>query len=81
MEFMTRLMKSRTIVFNVAMLIAGLMTYLLNSDIIKQYPDVVAGLVTAAGAINVVLRFLTVSSLFGKIDEIKLDSTSVKTKK
>jgi hypothetical protein len=72
MEFVTKLLKSKTIVFNVAVLVAGLMTFLLNNDVIKQYPDVAAGLVSAAAVINVVLRFMTATSLFGKVDEIEV---------
>lgn len=80
MDLITKLLKSKTIVFNVLMLTAGLMTYLLNSEIIAQYPDITAGLVSAAAAINVVLRFVTATSLFGKVDEIKVP-TPVKSVK
>ena len=82
-DLITKLLRSKTVVFNVLMLTAGLMTYLLNSDIIAQYPDVTAGLVSAAAAINVVLRFVTATSLFGKIDEIKVpkQDTPVKSVK
>jgi hypothetical protein len=72
MDFMNKLLKSKTIIFNVVVIIAVVLTALLQNDVIQQNPEVMAYLVAIAGGVNVVLRFLTATSLFGKIDEVKI---------
>ena len=72
MDFLTKLMKSKTIVFNVAIVITVVLTALLNNEVIQGNPEIMVYLTAAAGGINVVLRFLTATSLFGKIDEVKV---------
>lgn len=59
MSFISKLMKSKTIIVNSLVVIAGTMTYWTNNEVIAQNPDIVAALVTAIGVINVVLRFVT----------------------
>lgn len=78
MDFLNKVMKSKTIIFNVVVIVAVVLTALLQNDIIQQNPEIMAYLVAIAGGVNVVLRFLTATSLFGKIDEIKVPETKKK---
>lgn len=59
MSFIGKLIKSKTIIVNSLVVIAGTLTYLSNDQIIAQNPDIVAAMVTAIGVINVALRFVT----------------------
>ena len=59
MSFIGKLLKSKTIIVNTLVVVAGTMTYLSGNEVIAQNPDIVAALVTAIGVINVALRFVT----------------------
>lgn len=59
MSFIGKLMKSKTIIVNSLVVIAGTLTYWSGNEVIAQNPDVVAAMVTAIGVINVALRFVT----------------------
>ncbi len=59
MSFIGRLMKSKTIIVNSLVVVAGTLTYWSGNEVIAQNPDVVAAMVTAIGVINVALRFVT----------------------
>lgn len=58
--FLTGASKSKMVVVNTLTVVAGVVAYLIGHDVIAQNPDAVAGLVSALGAINVILRFFTV---------------------
>jgi hypothetical protein len=57
---LSKLLKSKTVIVNSLMVAAGVLGYLAGNDVIVQHPDWVAALVAAAGAVNVVLRLVTV---------------------
>lgn len=59
MGFIGRLMKSKTVIVNTLVVVAGTLTYWSGNEVIAQNPDVVAAMVTALGVINVALRFVT----------------------
>ena len=50
---------SKMVWVNTLTLLVGVVGYLAGSDIIAQYPTILAALVAAQGAINVALRFVT----------------------
>lgn len=60
--------KSKTIILNVLTVVAGVVGYLAGHDIIAQNPEAVAGLVSALGVLNVILRFLTNTSVSAKVE-------------
>lgn len=60
MKFLTQLLKSKTVIVNALTVVAGVVGYLAGHDVIAQNPELVAGLVAVAGAVNVVLRLFTV---------------------
>lgn len=53
------LFRSRTAWFNVLTALAGVATYVQGSELIAQYPEVVAGVGVAVGIVNVILRLIT----------------------
>jgi hypothetical protein len=59
MSFIGKLLKSKTIIVNTLAVVAGTMTYLSGNEVIAQNPEIVAGLVTALGVVNVILRLVT----------------------
>ena len=50
---------SKMVWVNALTLIVGIVGYLAGSDIIAQYPAILAALVAVQGAVNVALRFVT----------------------
>ncbi len=56
---------SKTIVINALVVLAGFGTYLIDGDLLKQYPDVVALIATSVGVLNIVLRYLTKVPMIG----------------
>ena len=50
---------SKTVWVNALVLVAGTLTYISNSEIIVEYPQVVAALTAIVGAVNVALRFVS----------------------
>jgi hypothetical protein len=78
MDLLTKVLKSRVIVFNILAVVVAVMTLLLHHEVVAQYPEVMAVLVSIAGGINIVLRFLTATSLFGEVEEIKVPKDEVK---
>ena len=50
---------SKLVWVNALTLIVGIVGYLAGSDIIAQYPAILAALVAVQGAVNVALRFVT----------------------
>jgi hypothetical protein len=50
---------SRTVWFNILTLVAGVAAYVAGSDVMAEYPAVVPVFAAVAGAVNIVLRFLT----------------------
>ena len=59
MEFLTKLAKSKTIIVNVLFVAAGVLGYLSGDQVIAQHPEWAAAFVSAAGLVNVALRFIT----------------------
>lgn len=53
------LFASKTVWANAITLAVGIVTLVAGSDLISEYPQVVAGLVAAQGALNVILRLFT----------------------
>jgi hypothetical protein len=51
--------KSKTIWVNGLTLLAGLIAYASGSEVMTDYPAVIAALVAVQGAVNVALRFVT----------------------
>lgn len=55
---------SKTMIANLAMAVAGVLLYLADTDLVKQYPaEIAAGLLMASNLINAVLRVFTNSPL------------------
>jgi len=50
---------SKMVWVNALTLVVGVVGYLAGSDIIAQYPAILAALVAVQGAVNVALRFVT----------------------
>lgn len=50
---------SKMVWVNALTLVVGIVGYLTGSDIIAQYPAILAALVAIQGAVNVALRFVT----------------------
>jgi len=58
-EFLAKMAKSKTIIVNTLTVVVGTLGYLAGHGVIAQYPDIVAGMVAAMGALNIVLRLAT----------------------
>jgi len=56
---MKSIFASKTVWVNVVVLTAGIVTCIAGSDLIADYPQIVAGFVAAQSALNVVLRLIT----------------------
>lgn len=56
---------SKTVIFNILTVAAGIGTYLLDNELIKQNPEIVAGLGLAVGVVNLILRYYTKSPMAG----------------
>jgi hypothetical protein len=61
-----KLLKSKTIVANTLVVLAGTLGYLAGHEVIAAHPDWVAGLVAVAGVVNVVLRLVTTVPVWSK---------------
>lgn len=58
-EFIGKMLKSKTIIVNVLTVIVGTLGFLGGHEVIAQNPEVVAVLAAVAGGVNVVLRLIT----------------------
>lgn len=58
-DLLKTILKSKTLIVNILMVLAGVLGYLVGHDVIAQYPEIVAGLTAVAGVVNVILRFVT----------------------
>lgn len=65
-DIVTKVLRSKTLIVNWGVLIASTLTVWTNSELIAQHPDVMATLVSALAAINIVLRYLTTLPLSSK---------------
>lgn len=61
MSFIAKLLKSKTVIVNSLTVVVGVLGYLAGHEVIAQYPEVVAGLISAVGVVNLALRFLGAS--------------------
>jgi len=52
-------LKSKTLWVNMLVLAAGILGYAQGHDVIQEYPQIVAVMGAAVGALNIVLRFVT----------------------
>lgn len=59
LDFITKMLKSKTIIVNGLTVVVGVMGYLAGNEVIAAHPEWVAGLATAMGVVNVVLRLFT----------------------
>jgi len=66
LKFFTQASKSKTVIVNTLMVIVGIIGYLEGNDVIINNPELLAALLSAAGVINVILRFLTVEPVSEK---------------
>lgn len=66
MNFLAKLLKSKTVIVNTATVAVGVLGYLAGHDVIAQNPEIVAALVSAIGVLNVVLRIVTVVPISAK---------------
>lgn len=58
--------RSKTVITNTLVVVAGTLAYLSDHSVIAAHPEVVGGLVATLGVINVILRFLTVEPVSRK---------------
>lgn len=66
MSFLSKLLKSKTVIVNVLTVAVGVLGYLAGHDVIAQNPEFVAALVSAVGVVNVLLRIVTVVPISAK---------------
>lgn len=59
MSFLSKMLKSKTIIVNVLTVVVGTMGYWAGNEVIAQNPGAVAILIAATGAVNVLLRLVT----------------------
>lgn len=52
-------LKSKTLWVNMLVLVAGVLGYMQGHDVIAEYPQIVAVMAAAVGALNIALRFVT----------------------
>lgn len=57
---------SKTLWFNLLVLIGSLLGTTLDSDLVKQNPQLVGALGAVVGGINILIRLVTNSTLVGK---------------
>lgn len=62
----TKVFKSKALILGWLTFIVGLLSYLVSDQWIANYPEVVAILVSVLGALQVVVRWLTVLPLSDK---------------
>jgi len=58
-DLLKKMAKSKTIIVNTLTVIVGTLGCVAGHDVIAQNPELVAGLVSAIGVLNVVLRLVT----------------------
>lgn len=66
LQIVTKLFKSKTLIVNWVTLIVGVLGVVAGSEVIKDYPEITASIVSAVAALNVVLRWVTVAPLEDK---------------
>jgi hypothetical protein len=66
LDYLKKLMKSKTIIVNSLTVAVGVIGYLAGHDVIAQNPEWVAGLVAVSGVVNVVLRLVTAVPVWEK---------------
>lgn len=62
---------SKTVIFNVLVVVAGVATYLAGNDLIKDNEQLVVALTSFAGIVNIVLRYFTVKPMTGIFTKAK----------
>jgi hypothetical protein len=62
---------SKTVLFNIAVVVAGVATYLAGNDLIKDNEQLVVALTSFAGIVNIVLRYFTVKPMEGWLKKAK----------
>ena len=63
---LSKLLKSKTVIVNTLMVLAGTLGYLAGNEVIAANPEWVAALVAVAGVVNVVLRLVTTIPVWEK---------------
>jgi nitrate reductase gamma subunit len=66
MEFLSKLLKSKTVIVNTLTVAVGVLGYLAGHDVIAAHPEWAAALVSAIGVVNVILRLVTVVPISAK---------------
>lgn len=66
MNFLAKLLKSKTVIVNTATVAVGVLGYLAGHDVIAQNPEIAAALLSAVGVLNVLLRIVTVVPISAK---------------
>jgi hypothetical protein len=56
---------SKTVIFNVLVVAAGVATYLAGNDLIKDHEQLVVALTSFAGIVNIALRYFTSKPMVG----------------
>lgn len=59
LSFLAKMAKSKTVIVNTLTVVVGALGYVAGHEVIAQHPELVAGLVSAVGVLNVVLRLVT----------------------
>lgn len=65
-DFIRQLLKSKTMIVNILTVVAGVLVYLTNHEIVAQNTDIIYWLGVALAGVNVVLRFFTVMPVMQK---------------
>lgn len=58
--------KSKTLWFNLLVLIGSLLGTMMDSELVKQNPQLVGAIGAVVGGINILIRLVTNSALVGK---------------
>jgi len=66
MNFLAKLIKSKTVIVNTVTIAVGVLGYLAGHDVIAQNPELTAALLSAVGVLNVLLRIVTVVPISAK---------------
>lgn len=59
LSFLSKMMKSKTIIVNGLTVVVGVVGYLAGHEVIAQNPEIVSALLAASGVLGVVLRLVT----------------------
>jgi len=65
-DIVGKLFRSKTLIVNWGALVAATLTLWTNSELVTQYPEVVAALGAVLAGVNIVLRWLTTLPLSEK---------------